>query len=282
MNSELQAAWTAVPGVASAEKTLADVKARRATARAVAGSPAEARTAVINAAAETVAAGGKMPAGVGAKAADAYLAALAAAAEFEVLAAAQLALEQRLTFLKANDAADDALRALNVRLSTLLDEARPIVERLAGVETAEDAVDAGGSAADDLRRIRQLVRTVSDVRQAQGTISQGAGVIGGPLSMLRKVCGHARGLASDAAPSVVLDEIADGRHGIRYLRWLVTVDAWAPTPDELNDEYQTARALELGEPIPDGKPEWTGREADYRYAAQSRQASRRDHPTIMN
>lgn len=66
--------------------------------------------------------------------------------------------------------ADDALRVLAAELDELLEQARPVLARLGPVRDAEDAVQAGGTAPDELRQARTLVGRHEAVRAAQGQI----------------------------------------------------------------------------------------------------------------
>lgn len=66
--------------------------------------------------------------------------------------------------------ADDALRVLAAELDELLEQARPVLDRLGPVRDAEGAMTAGGTAVDDLRQARALVARHEAVRAAQGQI----------------------------------------------------------------------------------------------------------------
>lgn len=230
-NIELDAVWAAIPQREALQKRLADVKEKRA-AMAPAPDPEEARQAVIAEAAQTVADGKTLPRGVGKKAATAYLDALALSAERQVLADAERTLTGLLADIKETHR-EDALAALGTRLEDVLSTAREIVARSGRLITADIAVDAGGTAVEDFRELRRLVRRLDDVRDAQRSILMPTDKSSYDPAMSEAIGrGHdeVRNLVADPAPEH-LEKVLSHTvpRTVEFLIWLAESGrAWVP------------------------------------------------------
>ncbi|GJF29156.1 hypothetical protein KNE206_18560 [Kitasatospora sp. NE20-6] len=252
INPEMEAAWNAVPEFAALTDRRTELSKKADALRAQGTDPERARSAVIAEIAAAVADGSALPADAGKRAAKAYLTALEASAEWRILSEAHVAVESRLRALRETDGADAALSALNVRLSEVLAESRGVLERLGGISTAENAIDAGKG--EEFGRLRVLLRAVADIRSAQsmttGRVRDG---IGGPGGLARKVAAHARNLTEADVPADVVRVIQGADPvGVTYLRWIAGVaEPWVPTVSELFDAVETEKALALGEGMPD-------------------------------
>ncbi len=163
----LERAWAAVPGLTDTAASLALVTDRLQAVMATA--PAVDDGAWAASLVERLDAGKGLPDDLG----EDYLRVVqqrqAHTAARGMLLAVAAQLGDRRRRLRGTGA-DTALRVLAEELHELLEQARPVLDRLGPVRDAEGAMTAGGTAVDDLRQARALVARHEAVRGAQGQI----------------------------------------------------------------------------------------------------------------
>jgi len=261
MTDELTAAYQQIPGYA--ELAAAVAKARGWRPALV--TPLAAQRAEVERVVAALESGEDVPADVGRPVADALTAAANGGKAAEVMAGVREMLGQRLEYLVAANA-DRALKHLAGRIGTVLDQVAEAAPHLTGVRTADDAVRAGGKAAEAFGTVRRLLDSYSAIRSAQRKVTKAGWPSEGPqaTSVLR-VAGEFRDLdvlwscwPRAVTTSMYLDSTTNTvvpvpwpsdadplNHGYStdYLIWAATDcrdHVWLPTTAELTAAYGQA------------------------------------------
>ncbi|WP_097965817.1 hypothetical protein [Streptomyces sp. or20] len=248
-NPEEIAALAAVPDIERTRKLHESAKTR--LARHPAGeAPDHARNTVVAAVVDEFQASGTWPRDVGARAAKAFTDALEWEAERLALQRA-VDVTDDLAHATRETLSDDALAFLGERLRDILSATRKAAESLGDVQSAEDAIRAGGDAVGAWSTLSALLDDYRNVRSAQWeflTPQMGRHDIAGMNDQRKNMRqwkrdghGHVMGFNPDNVPADVLTAMQSGRYTVAYLRWVASIGtAYVPgSRDELETEVQT-------------------------------------------
>ncbi|MFE1363171.1 hypothetical protein ACFW84_02865 [Streptomyces anulatus] len=247
-NPEEIAALAAVPDIERTRKLHESAKTR--LARHPAGeAPDHARNSVVEAVVAEFQTSGTWPRDVGARAAKAFTDALEWEAERLALQRA-VDVTDDLAHATRETLSDDALAFLGVRLKDILSTAREAAQTLGDIQSAEDAIRAGGDAVGAWSTLSALLDDYRNVRSAQWeflTPQMGrldvAGLDNGRKNVRqwkRDGHGHVMGFDPDNVPADVLTAMQTARYDVAYLRWIASIGtAYVPgSRDELETEVQ--------------------------------------------
>lgn len=236
-NIELQNAWDTVPEVKEGEARYAAAQ-RRLRGNITGLAPDEARAAVVEESVTQFMATGSWPKDVGARAADAYVAALASDAETRALKRAVVLSRAAKEDIR-NICADSALAFLGKRLAETLDAARTARDALDGVTSDTEAIETGGEPLEAWRRLMALRKDLENIRTAQFAILRSVALDGPTVARLERA-GHGQvsGLPVDEVPF-------HGTYDIEYLLWLAAQPT-AYVPASLGDLEADVEANQPG------------------------------------
>lgn len=149
----------------------------------------------------------------------------------------------------------EILEALGAQLSDLLKEAKKHVVALGAVRTADEALTAGGEAAEAYTKLRPLVPILEGIRAAQwAALSQGE--LTGPGSRYEraKTSGHGdvQGV-NDDTPARQLEVMRAHSYDIGHLVYLAQIGT-AYVPESVEDVIASQDAFENRNSVPDGRP----------------------------
>ncbi|WP_282793525.1 hypothetical protein [Streptomyces sp. CC224B] len=242
-NPLLREAWATVPEVAKAqERYEAAVKLRRGFAPGK--TPAEALTAVRDAAIATFQETGKWSSTFARDAAKAHAEALVWEAESIALWRLEESTKMTAEFLR-NSLSADALEHLGGRLEEILDTAKAAGEALGGVTTAEQAIEAGADALDAWRRLTSLLKDYRNVRAAQWDVLRAVtGEDERARMRMWRAQGHGeiKGVRVDDIPAHIVDGMRSGTYDAEFLVWVAqSGTGYVPTSyDDLEAEVMAA------------------------------------------
>lgn len=250
---DLADAWRQVPG-------LAELEAGQAALAQIVIPPAQSVAAVQAELTERLAGGEILDgAAIVEEMASALAGEIPVQAAAQAVAAARLQIHQRLIQTR-RAGAPAALRWLHAQLQQLLDDVRPIVAQLDGVQTADDALRVGGVAAKAWPQFTAAAERYAGIRALQRTITvDGYGAASDPsrgpvavrdvetFGLLRDQRHLDPVLVDQTRPTptiptqvfAALDKPKPWPTGpADFLRWAVTTDAepWVPDPAELQAE----------------------------------------------
>lgn len=189
--------------------------------------PDQARAAVVDEAVTSFLASGAWPKDVGARAADAYVTALAW--ESNTLALNRAVEHSRAAAEDIRDVcADDALAFLGGRLAETLSAARTARDALEGITSDAEAIDAGGKPLESWRRLMGLRTDLANIRAAQSAILRSVALDAYAVGQWERA-GHGQvsGLPVDEVPF-------NGTYDIELLLWLASQPT-AYVPASLNE-----------------------------------------------
>ncbi|WP_328536422.1 hypothetical protein [Streptomyces sp. NBC_00344] len=251
-NPEEVAALATVPEIDRTVKLHADAKERfRKHPAGVA--PDVARNAVIDDAVNSFTAEGAWPKDVGTKAAKAY-------ADAQVWEAERLALNKAVDVTEhlADDSremyAPDALKYLGTRLATVLEAARKDADKLGDVQSADQAITAGGDALKAWSTLQGLTTEYRNIKAAQWEFLAPVmrrGEMAGTHAERAQLrhwrgagYGHLQGSLDDVPPDV-LEALRTERYTVAALAHVARIGTgWVPQSfDDLKAEVESATAV---------------------------------------
>ncbi|WP_328896409.1 hypothetical protein [Streptomyces sp. NBC_00236] len=140
----------------------------------------------------------------------------------------------------------EILAALEVQLRDVLAEARKHVTALGDVRTADEALTAGGEAAEAYTAIRALVPALKNIRAAQWeALSQGE--LTGLTSLYQRAKDSGFGDVqdvSDATPAEQFEAMKSRRYTLSHLVWLAQMNGVAYVPEDVETVVAAQEAYE--------------------------------------
>ncbi|MFH8358691.1 hypothetical protein ACH4FV_03800 [Streptomyces anulatus] len=217
---------------------------------------------IVNEALEEYLRSGVMPADVEARATEAYTAAVGAHALRFVVGRLYAGSAHALTLEALREAnAPEILAALGTQLAALLKEARKHTEALGAVRTADEALTAGGKAAEAYTALRALLPTLRDIRSGQWDTLR-LGQLTGPSSPYQRAkdsgFGDVQGV-NDETPRGQFTAMQNQRYTLDHLVWLARMNvAYVPGSVEdvlaAQDAYETRHSVTDAPPVIDLSP----------------------------
>ncbi|WP_329069883.1 hypothetical protein [Streptomyces sp. NBC_01429] len=129
------------------------------------------------------------------------------------------------------------LGALGEQLSALLSDARKHTDNVGDVRTADQALTAGGKAAEAFTALRALVPVLVGIREAQWEGLR-LGELTGPDSLYQRAkdsgFGDVDGI-SDDTPAEQFLAMQERRYSVGHLVWLAQMNGVAYVPDSVED-----------------------------------------------
>ncbi|MGW2514508.1 hypothetical protein ACWC0A_35055 [Streptomyces scopuliridis] len=255
MNAQLEAAHAAVPEISQYHERKRLVTELFRSLPAIESPEAEAQRVADEAIAEYLD-GGAWPDDVDERAQAAYVGAIGAQAVRNRVAALnrEYTGNTHLTMLREVHRSE-ILTALGTQLAELLAEARKYTTALGSVRTADEALTAGGPAADAYMKLTPMVRTLAGIRAAQWeTLRQGELTGVGSLYQRAKSSGHGDVQdVSDATPARQFAVMQTHAYDLDHFVWLAQIRT-AFVPDSVEDVLSAQDAYEGRGSVPDDRP----------------------------
>ncbi|MFJ7057297.1 hypothetical protein ACK8N7_10130 [Streptomyces griseobrunneus] len=255
-NPALEAAYATIPELVDHHERKRRVDELHRTVP-TADAPEIAAQKIVNEAVEEYLRSGTMPADVEARATEAYTAAVGAHALRSAVGSLYAGSIHTQTVESLREMnAPEILAALGTQLADLLKEARKHTEALGAVRTADEALTAGGKAAEAYTALRALLPTLRDIRSGQWDTLR-LGQLTGPGSPYQRAkdsgFGDAVGI-SDETPRGQFTAMQNQRYTLDHLVWLAQMNGVAYVPESVEDVIAAQDAYETRHSVSDAPP----------------------------